>query len=104
MPTIVVPTEAEMLRLGLSLVGFGEKRQGVSPKLNISRFRAHYGIGPKATSKMLADLRKSYPGANGVDYFMMLNFWKGYDVEHVLSGRWGLCEETARTRLWAVEG
>ena len=39
---------ADMLREGLLLAGFSRDRQNVSTKLNLERFQAEYGIGPKA--------------------------------------------------------
>ena len=88
-----------MLRLGLQLVGFNDSRQRVRNSLSVDRFRAHYGIGPRASASLLADLRRTHPEATGLGLFKCLSFLKLYDTEHVLSGRWGLCEETIRNHI-----
>jgi hypothetical protein len=92
-------TESGTLVLGLSLVGFGAGRQKVRTALNIKRFRAHFGIGPKAVAAMWKDLKASYAKAKKEDFFLFLNWLKGYDTYHVLAGRWNLDEDTIAKKL-----
>lgn len=91
-------TKEIILSIGLSLVGFGEERQCVSTRLNNERFRSHFGIGPKAIVAAFKDLQKYNPSENlEVEHFLMALCWlKIYDTEHVMSGRWGYCEEYCR--------
>ena len=49
-------TSADMLYEGLLLAGFSRDRQNVSTKTNLERFRAGYGIGPKALAAVFSDL------------------------------------------------
>ena len=44
-----------VMSFGLELVGFGAKRQNVRDKLNLQRFRSHFGIGPEAIVAIIAD-------------------------------------------------
>ena len=46
-------THTDILSFGLFLVGFGSIRQHVSERLNLERFRSHFGVGPKAIVKVL---------------------------------------------------
>ena len=94
-------TEPFILSKGLSLVGFPRSRQKVRHGLNGERFRSFYGVGPKAVTSILKDLE------NKVDmevshFFMTLNWLRLYDTEHVLSGRWGLSEETIGNQIKSV--
>ena len=48
----------EVLRLGLSLVGFDAKRQQrTAPGTNLTRFRTAYGASPDGYSKIMTDLQ-----------------------------------------------
>ena len=47
-----------LLSHGLSLLGFGKKRQKCREALSIRRFQAHYDIGPKAVEQLVCDLKK----------------------------------------------
>ncbi len=49
----------DLLELGLSYVGFGPERQNVSDDTNVSRFRAHFGVGPKAVKALIGDLEQN---------------------------------------------
>ena len=44
-----------VMSFGLELVGFGAKRQNVRDKLNLQRFRSHFGIGPEANVAIIAE-------------------------------------------------
>jgi hypothetical protein len=48
-----------VMSFGLELVGFGAKRQNVQDKLNLQCFRSHFGIGPEATSAIIADMKNN---------------------------------------------
>jgi hypothetical protein len=80
------------LRLGLSLVGFDEQRQKVSDELNLDRFHAFFGIGPKAVAALYNDLESADPH----HLLLAISWLKLYDTEHVLAGRWRMCEKTIR--------
>ena len=58
--THLSPEAKKMLSYGLSLVGFGNKRQKCREALSIRRFRAHYDIGPGAVQQLVSDLKKKY--------------------------------------------
>jgi DDE superfamily endonuclease len=88
--------EDEILALGLSFVGFPEFRQRVANALNKRRFRSFFGVSPKALSNLYADLCNICPSINVSTFFTAINWLKLYDSEHVLSGRWGMHEETIR--------
>jgi hypothetical protein len=91
--------EQEVLSLGLDLVGFPAFRQRVDHDLKIRRFRAFFGIGPKAMKALFDDLYNILPEIDSTTFFLTINWLKLYDTEHVLSGRWGLNEETIRLRI-----
>jgi hypothetical protein len=56
--TVTHPEAKKMLSYGLSLVGFGNKRQKCREALSIRRFQAHYDIGPGAVQQLVSDLKK----------------------------------------------
>jgi hypothetical protein len=91
--------EDDILSLGLTLVGFSAFRQQVSYAKNIRRFRAFYGVSPRALKALYADLFNLIPDIDATVFFTTINWLKLYDTEHVLSGRWGLNEETIRLRI-----
>lgn len=94
---VVLFDEKAMLRWGLSLVGFPNFRQvGVSDATNTRRFRAHFGVGAKALSKLYADLATIMPKIDIKDFFLALSWLKLYETENVLAGRWTLSEKTIR--------
>ena len=84
-----------MLRRGLELVGFEDRIDG-SDTVNTRRFRAFFGVGPKALASMYSDLCDRPMLAT---FLMTLNWLKLYDREHVLAGRWKLDEKTIRDRV-----
>eukprot|EP00579_Thalassiosira_antarctica_P019307 CAMPEP_0201967764 /NCGR_PEP_ID=MMETSP0904-20121228/12354_1 /ASSEMBLY_ACC=CAM_ASM_000553 /TAXON_ID=420261 /ORGANISM="Thalassiosira antarctica, Strain CCMP982" /LENGTH=123 /DNA_ID=CAMNT_0048515293 /DNA_START=198 /DNA_END=565 /DNA_ORIENTATION=- len=51
----------KVLAFGLSLVGFGDGRQTCREDLCLRRFRAHYGVDPRAIKALNADLERSQP-------------------------------------------
>jgi hypothetical protein len=89
--------EKDVLSLGLSLVGFKGDRQNVGDTLNNRRFRAFYGVGPKALARLFNDLHANKPDI--VKYMMAVNWLKLYDTEHVLSARWDVSENRLRDIL-----
>ena len=79
----------DILSFGLFLVGFGFIWQHGSKKLNLERFRSHFGVSPKAIVKVLNDLEIKHHKRNEyVEHVMMALCWlKLYETEHVLEGR-----------------
>ena len=81
-----------VLSYGLQIVGFEIGRQDVAEELLMKRFRSHFGIGPKAIIAILKDM-------TDIDLeklLMTLCWFKLYETEHVMAGRWGHCEEFCR--------
>ena len=76
---------------GLSLVGFGKKRQKCREALSIRRFRAHYDIGPEAVKQLVCDLKRKYnkSAMNLPNLFMALHWLKLYGTEEMMAGQWG---------------
>ena len=82
------------------LPGFTEKKQQrVRHSLNVERFKSHYGVGPKTVRALYKDLKKDFPSIKLRYYMLTLNWLKLYDIEHVLSGRWGYCEDNIRPNV-----
>ena len=91
-------TRAKLLALGLTLAGFDRDRQNVREDLCIRRFRAHYGIGPKALRALIRDM-KQYQADKPVDktsLFMALLWLRNYEIEELMAGRWGRGEQYCR--------
>ena len=90
----------DLLELGLSYVGFGPERQNVSDDTNSSRFRAHFGVGPKALKALIGDLEQYGGEVTPKKLFMSICWLKLYDSEMVMAGRWGhgekYCRETVK--------
>lgn len=97
-PPLNMLNEEAVLSLGLSLVGFPDFRQR-SEVVNVRRFRAFYGVSPKALAALYADLYNIMPKMDTTKFFMTINWLKLYDSEHVLSGRWMLNEDTLRLQI-----
>jgi hypothetical protein len=92
---------AWILSFGLDIVGFWAARQNVSDKLNLKRFRSHYGIGPGAIMAIATDMRIDFKNnkksAKEMKYILIALCWlKLYETEHVMAGRWGFGEEFCR--------
>ncbi|KAL3936902.1 MAG: hypothetical protein SGARI_002359 [Bacillariaceae sp.] len=85
----------QVLTKGLILCGFECARHG-APNTKLRRFRAHFGVGPDAVAAIYNDLIPV--GVHINDLLMGLNFLKGYDTEHVLSGRWKMDEKKLREK------
>lgn len=93
-------TSADVLSIGLSFVGFDRDRQArVNLSTNNERFKAHYGIPTLAVAIVYNDMRAEFDDIIMKDFFMTLNWFKCYDVEHVLAGRWQYCEKYIRERV-----
>ena len=85
---------ADMLSIGLSYAGFDRQRQAsVNLDSNIERFKDHYGLPPKTVSSVYNDLGNEFDDIIVKDFTMTLKWFKGYDVKHVLDGRWQYCEK-----------
>ena len=85
-----------IMSLGLEMVGFGAKRQNVRDKLNMQRFRSHFGVGPEAIVDIIADMKNGKRDTLLSHLMMTLCWLKLYETEHVMSGRWGFGEEFCR--------
>lgn len=95
-----LPTAAVILSAGLAYVGFDkERRDKVGNQLNTDRFIAHYGVPQDAVAACFKDLKAKFPEICFKEAFMTLNWWKSYDVEHVMAGRWGFGEKHIRERV-----
>jgi hypothetical protein len=91
---ISMMTDADLLFIGLSFVGFDRARQAQSGQArNFERFSAHFGWEPKVLNLVFTDLVSIFPKMDLKDALMTLNWLKGYDTRPVLAGRWGSCEE-----------
>jgi len=88
-----------VLKYGLDFVGFDVIRQRkVNDEENAKRFKAFYGVGHKAVAALIKDLPED---KFDLKYLLLaLNFAKTYDTEIVMSGWWGLCEDTVRKWAW----
>ena len=92
---------SKTMSFGLSLVGFGLARQTCRAALNMRRFRAHFGIGPRAIKAMMADMKR-YEPSKPIDktyLFMAMAWLKLYETEEVMAGRWGYGEQHCRERV-----
>jgi hypothetical protein len=88
-------SEDKVLSYGLIYANFDELRQkSVDKTENIRRFRCFYGVEHKAVAALIKDLPdKDFQLKN---LFLALNYLKTYNTETVLSGWWGMSEETVR--------
>ncbi|KAG7363005.1 hypothetical protein IV203_026365 [Nitzschia inconspicua] len=102
-PPLPLPSDdvEALLSLGLYLVGFGETRQG-SSIIRMRRFRAFFGVGPKAIKSIHDDLNRKGHKVTSDKLFMAMNWLFTYDTELVLSGRWKLNEKTIRESVRKV--
>jgi hypothetical protein len=83
-----------IMSYGLHVAGFS--KQNVAEKLNMQRFRSHFGISPKAIVAILNDLpnQKNEQEQKKVECLLMTLSWlKLYETKHVMLGRWGYGEE-----------
>ena len=92
-------SDAVVLTEGLKYVGFSIQRQNVSAKLNDTRFRSFFGIGPLAAAQLFDRLTARNANSELRKLLMALNWLKLYDPEPVLSARWDLSEETLRVHI-----
>ena len=100
--------DSMILSYGLGLVGLGGARLDVTVQLKLKRFRAHFGIDPKAIIAILKDLKidvREPTNNKPLKNFMMTLCWlKLYETEHVMAGRWGYGEEFCRDTVKLVAG
>lgn len=92
---------AEALADGLSYVGFDYSRQKCREALLVRRFRAHYGVGPKAIAAVFSDLKRYQPEKSHDlrCLFMAASWLKLYDTEEIMAGRWQFGEEYCRNTV-----
>ena len=81
-------SSAELQKLGLKYVGFGESCQTCSSDLSNRRFRAHYGVDSPAVKALIADLQARGEKVDPKKLFMTICWLKLYDMEEVMAGRW----------------
>jgi hypothetical protein len=84
---VILLDEKSMQSWGLTLVGFAQFRQGVCDETNTRRFRAYFGVGPKALSELYSDLATLMPKIDIKEFFLTLSWLKLYETESVLAGR-----------------
>ena len=78
-------TDVEVLSVGLYYVGFDKSRQRVNLDTNICRFKALYGINPKAVCAMFANIKEKYPSQNLRDVLMAMYWVKLYNSWEVMA-------------------
>ena len=94
------PTPSNILFVGLWYCGFDADRQMKSNlDRNMRRFLTFFGVGPQTIHALFADLRDRNPSLMFKDLMMTLNWFKLYDQEPVLEGRWGFCSEYIGPKL-----
>ena len=82
-------TVADILYVGLVYAGFEKARQNVAISENTQRFIDFYGVPPTTAEPFFRDLRDKYPDIRYKIVLMTMNWFRLYDLERVLSGRWG---------------
>ena len=92
--------ESELLAYGLACAGFGQERQRCREMLNIRRFRAHYGVSPKAIAALVHDMKhhQNFP-VDITHLFMALAWLRIYETEELMAGRWGYGEQYCRDNV-----
>lgn len=104
-----VPDTSTILAHGLVYAGFGDRRQTCSETVCMRRFRAHYGVGPRAMQALIIDLRTYQPNKSVAlkPLLIALCWMKLYDTEEVMAGRWGYgekyCRETVRDYVTRIK-
>jgi len=95
----------EILRIGLTCVGFALTRQG-SEAVNKRRFREHFGIGPASIPALFVDLQTTLIAAAHVPnpdlpHLLMALHWLTLCLtESAMAGVWACCETTVRDTVW----
>jgi hypothetical protein len=98
---VILLDEMPMKSWGLTLVGFSNFQQaGVCDATNTRRFCAHFGVGPKALSKLYSDLATLMPKIDIKEFFLALSWLELYETEHVLADRWALSGEKIGMTCW----
>ena len=85
-------TAADILYVGLVYAGFEKARQTVAFSENLQRFIDFYGVPPTTAEPLFRDLRDRYPDIRYKVLLMTMNWFRLYNLERVLSGRWGIIE------------
>jgi hypothetical protein len=107
--SMLVVTEAAILRKGLKWAGFNRQRQGrVKLETNRMRFRAFYGSDPIVYAVLLHDLQTTDLDEARIEldedgvkpFFLAISWLYSYYTEAQLAGRFGYCERTCRKYLW----
>ena len=69
-------THLDILFYGLSIVGFGEKRQKVRPALNIGRFKSFFGVESRSVKDLFNELEEEFPDIIYKEVMMSMNWLK----------------------------
>jgi hypothetical protein len=100
-------TEAQMLLLGLSFVGYDEERTNrTNNNKKSDHFQKSYGVSPLVCSIIFGDIQVRDIGEAKISkptpkHFLLCMFWlKRYQVESMLSITFGYHEETVRKYIW----
>ena len=100
-------TEAQMLRLGLSFIGYDEERTNrTHNNKNREHFLKSYGVSPLVCSIIFGDIQVLDIGDDKISkpkpkHFLLCMFWlKRYQIESILSIIFGYHEETVRKWIW----
>ncbi|KAL7474376.1 hypothetical protein ACHAW6_000351, partial [Cyclotella cf. meneghiniana] len=97
-------TREDVLLVGLTYAGFDGKRQNVCRKTNNERFCAFYKLLPESILDAKNYFDEYDDGITFERFLFTLNFLKLYDTEMVVSGCWGLHEDTLRDNIWKTLG
>ena len=91
---------SNILFVGLWYSGFNADRQMKSNlNRNMRRFLTFFGVGPRTIQALYTDLLVRNPSLMFKDLMMTMNWFKLYDQEPVLEGRWGFCSEYIGPKL-----
>jgi hypothetical protein len=98
----MVLNEADMRRIGLSLVGFDFDRQAkAGEELNAERFAAHYGCSPIVCANIWADLLVQGEITRPTKgFFIFLHFLKCYQKARQQEGLFKCCATSIRHDVW----
>ena len=107
--TMLILTPDQIMRKGLELCGYDLKRQQrVKRETNLERFKDSYGSHPVVYAQIFEDLQTTDIDEAKVEgkklnltYFLAgLHWLKRYPTEKTRSGRFKVCETTARNWGW----
>lgn len=108
MTTAVIPlSEASMLRIGLQLIGWDERRQAkVAVATNVDRFCSWFGPPPRACCALWHDLQTIDTGNDRLEnpdlkYFLMTLHWlRVYNTLKIIGTVFKIHEDTVGKWVW----